>query len=428
MKRLLGWSVVLAALGYACGGGGGSITDGGGVPGRDGGRAPGPPSDACGSVRLTSYEVFAGGWCEFGTSYDFLPRFVRDGMTAAIAEPWNDGVGGAPGESCGECWEIDTVNGTEVVMITDLCPVEGNPLCAGGHFHIDLATPAARALGGGALDEGHARRVPCPVDGDIHVLVNDENVRYLRVAFMNHRVPLRSVEFRGAGPGVTGTNEWTPVVRSGGGWEVIGGETTTDRGGTGVQFRLTSAQGQTVESEVIVPSHPPRGTTVSLGVQFEDRDPPTGGSCDFVPPGDVYVDAWGGIDEVRWAINPWGEAERGFFGETSDGCFAGSCLEVERLGPATGFHLYYRQAFPRDVFSRVTFRVRTRSGSSEIDVAASSDGMRCEPAFVAVSPEWTEVSLDLAATCASLSTLNGLTIGHGGTQVSLLLDDVRFVR
>ena len=144
-------------------------------------------------------------------------------MTAAIAEPWNVGEGDAAGEACGECWEVDTIAGTQIVMVDNLCPIEGNPLCAGGHFHLDLAMPAARAVGGAALVEGQARRVPCPVEGNVHVLVNDENVRYLRVAFLNHRVPIRSVEFRGAGPGVTGENPWTPLRRSGGAWEVIGG-------------------------------------------------------------------------------------------------------------------------------------------------------------------------------------------------------------
>ena len=60
------------------------------------------------------------GWCEWNRSASFLPVFVRDGLTAAIAEPFNGGsYGGDPGESCGECWEVDTLGGTEVVMIQD---------------------------------------------------------------------------------------------------------------------------------------------------------------------------------------------------------------------------------------------------------------------------------------------------------------------
>lgn len=416
------WSWVLAVC-VGCGGGGGS------TPGEtDAGRTPGPPSGSCGSVRLTSYEANGRGWCEMGSGHAFLPRFVRDGMTAAIAEPWNVGEGDAAGEACGECWEVDTIAGTQTVMVDNLCPIEGNPLCAGGHFHLDLAMPAARAVGGAALVEGQARRVPCPVEGNVHVLVNDENVRYLRVAFLNHRVPIRSVEFRGAGPGVTGENPWTPLRRSGGAWEVIGGETTTDRGGTGVNFRITSTQGQVVESTEVVPSHPPRGSTFDLGVQLDDLEPPEGGSCDFVPPGDVFVDGFGGIPETEWIINPWGDAESGFYGETDDGCFSGSCLEVARLGQWNGFHLYYRQAFPVSTFSRVTFRVRTRSGTTRINVAPSFQGMRCTMTAVEVGPDWTEASIDVTSACASLEMLDALTMDNTGSQVALLLDDVRFVR
>ncbi|MEZ4248582.1 MAG: expansin-like protein [Polyangiales bacterium] len=391
---------------------------------------PEPPSETCGSVRLTNYVADNAGWCEFEyyTNRDRLPQLIRDGMTAAIAEPWNtSSYAGDPGEACGECWELDTINGTQIVMVTNLCPTEGNPLCAGSHFHLDIARTAVDAVGGGYLDEGQARRVPCPVDGDLRVVVNDENVRYMRVAFFNHRVPIRRVEFRGAGDGVVGPNEWTPVTRSGGGWEVLGGDTTTDRGGTGVQFRFTSAQGQVVESSVVVPSHPERGTVVDLGVQFDDSNPPSGGTCEFVPPGDVYIDGWGGIDEVRWNIDPWGEAESGFFGEVSDGCFEGSCIEVERLGQFTGFHVYYRQAFPSTTFSRATLRVRTRAGATNVAVAASLEGARCAERRIDVTDAWQTVELDLSA-CASLGSLNALTVDNGGERVALLLDDVRFVR
>ena len=66
----------------------------------------------CGSVRLTSYNAGSQGWCEFPRNANFLPSFVRNGVTGAIAEPWNgSSYDGDPGEACGECWEIDTING-----------------------------------------------------------------------------------------------------------------------------------------------------------------------------------------------------------------------------------------------------------------------------------------------------------------------------
>jgi hypothetical protein len=208
MRFLPAASLVLALTSTACGDGSGGMT-----PPRDGGGVA--PSETCGSVRLTSYNAGDTGWCEFPRNANFLPAFVRNGVTGAIAEPWNgSSYGGAAGESCGECWEIDTINGTEVVMIADLCPIEGNPLCAGRHFHIDLANEAAEAVGGGANDEGSARRVPCPVSGDVHVRVNNRNPSYLRIAPMNHRIPIRSIDFRGAGDGVAADNPWTPVQGS----------------------------------------------------------------------------------------------------------------------------------------------------------------------------------------------------------------------
>ncbi|UJR87133.1 hypothetical protein [Sandaracinus amylolyticus] len=389
----------------------------------------GAPSESCGSVRLTTYETAGeGGWCEYPTNLPMLPAFVREGFHAAIAEPWNGGsYDGDPGEGCGECWEIDSVNDTRVVMITNLCPVEGNPLCAGAHFHLDVAPAVSSALRAGFLDEGQARRVPCPVTGSVHLYVNDENVTYMRVAFVNHRVPIRTAEFRGIGDGVTEPNEWTPLRRSAGGWEVIGEGRQVDRGGQGVQFRITSAQGEVLVSETIVPGHPERRSTWDLGVQFEDRMPPMGGSCDFVPPGDVYVDGWGGIDQVRWLIDPWGEAEGGFFGETMNGCESGSCVEVARFAPSSGFHMRYGQAFPRETFSRIEARVRTRSGNARIGVAPSHEGTRCLRQVFDVGEEWSEVSIDLAG--CDQPTLSAITMdSEGSPTFALLIDDVRYVR
>ena len=430
MKRSLGILVSLALV-WSCGDDS-SATDAGLQDTRSGVDVGvvDPPDDSCGSVRLTSYEVFARGWCEWETDRPFLPTFVRNGLTAAIAEPWNgSSYGGEPGEGCGECWEIDTINGTEVVMVADLCPREGNPLCSGAHFHLDLTNAAAAAVGGGALDEGSARRVACPVDGAMHVLVNDDNVTYLRIAIMNHRIPVRSIEFRGAGDGVDADNEWTPAQRSGGAWEIIGGDRPTDRGGSGVQLRLTSAQGQVVESSVIVPSHPEQGSTFSLEVQFDDLMPSSGGSCDYQLPGDVYVNGWGGIEGSTWQLNPWGQAEMGFFGETNDGCFEGSCIELATVGQFDGFHLYYRQPFPVDEFRRVTLRARVREGVGELVVGASNDGERCAGQVrQSVGTDWVDIEVDLASTC-SLERLNAITVDSGGeATVALLLDDVRFLR
>ena len=407
-----------------CGGSGGGST-----PRQD--AAVVAPSEMCGSVRLTSYNASAQGWCEFPRNANFLPSFVRSGITGAIAEPWNgSSYGGDSGEACGECWEIDTINGTEVVMMTDLCPIQGNPLCAGGHFHIDLANEAAAAVGGGANDEGSARRVPCPVSGDIHVRVNDRNPSYLRFAPMNHRIPIRSVDFRGGGAGVAADNPWTPARRSGGAWEAIDGGAALARGGTGIVFRFTSAQGETVESTEVVPTSGGNGVNVDVGVQFTDQEPSSGGACEFIPPAVVYGEEFGGIDEMRWIINPWGAAENGPYGPYDQDCYAGSsCLRIRDLDQWTGFHLYYRQAFPSSTFRTLSLQARTVSGTGRIQVTLSNEnGDRCTGTTFDIGETYTEITLDIATVCAELSPIASVTIDSPGPDIGLLLDDVMFIR
>ncbi|MEZ4336204.1 MAG: hypothetical protein R3B82_06210 [Sandaracinaceae bacterium] len=241
-------SVLLVLLGLSTLG-----CDSSAPPARDGGMAL-PPGEGCNSVRLTSYEVFAGGWCEVPRDLPVLPAFVREeGLTAAMAEPFAGGYyGGELGEACGECWEIDTLTATRTVMVMDLCPNEGNPLCQGGHFHIDLASEAASILMAGGLDEARARRVPCPVEGSVQVYVNDENYSYLRLAFVNARVPVRRAWVRSTAPG----SPEIALRRSGGAWEAAD-DTPLDRGGEGVTFIVESVQGERLEVERGDPAHPP---------------------------------------------------------------------------------------------------------------------------------------------------------------------------
>ena len=393
------------------GGSGGNAGSGGGVQ---------PPSDSCGSVRLTSYTASAGGWCEFDRTHAFLPSFVTQGLTLAIAEPYNgSSYQGEPGEACGECWEIDTLADTRVVMVHDLCPIEGNPLCAGAHFHFDLSTESGDVLHAGGLDEGQARRVPCPVDGNVHIQINDRNEwGYLRLAFLNHRIPIRTADYRAA----NGT-EWKPVQRSGGAWHVLDDNDTFASGGPGGVFRLTSAQGEVLECPNTLTYDIVDGSTFDLGAQLSDQDPSAGGACDFEPPREVYVNGYGGIDQVRWMMNPWGDATDS---EVSDGCFEGSCIRVDQLGQYNGFHVYYRQAFPTSTFATLTLRLRALSGGGEVVVAPSLEGERCTESRTVVGTEWTQVSIDIAASCGGLSELNAVTVDNPGQSMVLLVDDVVF--
>jgi hypothetical protein len=414
------WLLLLAA----CAGGG---DDGGSARGGSGTEivvpdepVPGISSD-CGSVRLTEYWSTDRGWCEFSSASDILPDFVRAGLTLAIAEPYDNGsYGGDPGEACGECWEIDTITRSAIVMVHDLCPIEGNPLCAGGHFHFDLTPEAAAAVEGGGLDEASARRVPCPVTGNIHAEIIDRNEwGYVRLAFVNHRFPIRTAEYRA----VDG-DDWRPVQRSGGAWHVLDDNTTFAAGAPGGVFRFVSATGEAVEGTATLTEDVGVGELFDTDTRFAEAEA-TGESCVFVPPGDVYDEGWGGIDQVRWAPNPWGDATAS---ETSDGCAddSASCVRIGTLQQWDGFHLYYRQAFPTATFSRLTLALRARSGGGEFGVAPSHEGEECEATVVEVGAEWTRVEIDVAAACSSLDLLNEVTVSNHGAATDLLIDEVRF--
>ena len=382
------------------------------------GATPGANGD-CASVRLTQYWEADVGWCEFNRTSNVLPDFVRSGMTFAIAEPYNgSSYEGEPGEACGECWEVDTIASTELVMVHDLCPIEGNPLCAGGHFHFDLSPTAADALHGGGLDAAVARRVPCPVTGNVHVEILDRNEwGYLRFAFINHRLPIRTAEYQAA----DGT-EWLAAERSGAAWHVLDAGEVFGEGSPGGRFRITSATGDTVAGSELLTYDVGIGSIFDIGAQFSEVTD-NGSTCEFVPPGDVYDEGWGGIDEVRWAPNPWGDASAS---ETSEGCAeaSASCVLMSALGQWDGFHLYYGQAFPTSTFSRLSLQLRARSGGGELLVAPSNDGVECDSTSVVVGAEWTTVDIDVASVCGALTDLNAVTVSNAGDTMDLLVDEV----
>lgn len=373
---------------------------------------------ACTGVRLTAYTASSGGWCEYDRTLDVLPESVRQGMTFAIAEPWNGGsFQGESGEACGECWEVDTINGTQTVMVHDLCPIEGNPLCSGGYFHFDLSTEAADTLGGGGLDQATARRVPCPVSGNVHAQINDANEwGYLRLAFVNHRIPIRTARVKALPDG-----EWAAMERSGGAWHIVDGPVPDD--GDGIGFELSAPNGEVIESSTSLQINPSEGTVHDLGVQFADFVPPEG-TCDFTPPGEVFEDAFGGIEGVTWAPNPWGD--NAAVEETDQGCANGSsaCLHVT-FGQWEGAHLYYRQPFPVETFATLSLSVYGLKAPTEFVVAPSNDGERCtETTVTAAENEWSTVTITLSDVCTEGQDLNGVTFSCNSDGCDFLLDDV----
>jgi len=400
-----------AALALALGGCGGAA-QGGASPVAPGGGA------SCGPVRLTEYDAGASGWCEIDRTLPVLPASVQAGLTLAIAQPWDGGsYGGAAGEACGECWEVATLSDLRTVMVTDLCPVEGNPLCAGDFFHFDLAAEAAAALGMSGLEAASTRRVPCPVSGDAYLEILDRNQwGYLRFAVVNHRIPVRQVEYRAAGD-----TAYQPAARSGGAWAIADGGTTFASGGPGGVFRITSAQGEVLEMPNVLGYGVASGSTFDLGGQFTDQSPPVGPACTFEPPADVYLDGFGGIPDVRWTMDPWSAAVGA--SEVTEGCLSDSCLQVTGMSPWNGFDIYYVQPFSPSTFTTLSLKVKALSGGGAVDVWVGS----CTHTTAPVTGSWSSVIVDLAGTCAGVSSIQAVQVqATGGSGMTLLLDDVLF--
>jgi len=378
------------------------------------------PTDTCGSVRLTSYTASNSGWCEFDRTASMLPDFVRAGLTVAIAEPWNgSSYGGVSGEACGECWELSSIDATRIVMVHDLCPVEGNPLCNGSHFHFDVATETSQVLNLEGLDEGSTRRVPCPVSGNAYLQLLDRNQwGYVRFQVLNHRIPVQNIEFC-----ATGSTVYYPAERSGGAWAAADNGSMFASDGTGGRFRLTSAQGEVLEMPNTLTYDVAKGSFFDLGAQFTDQSQASGNQCKFMPPQDVYVDGYGGIDQVRWMMNPWASASPS---EVSSGCVSGTCLRVNGMGSGSGFHIYYRQSFVPTIFKTLHLAARTASGTGTVSVTLTGDSTSCTSTDVTLSETWAETNLDLATVCSSSGPINAVTV-YGNTSLTLLLDDLRFV-
>ncbi|MBN2804086.1 MAG: hypothetical protein JXR91_13410 [Deltaproteobacteria bacterium] len=384
--------------------------------------APGVAED-CGSVRMTTYGASIVGWCGFDRTDAVLPDFVRAGMTVAIAEPYNGSTyGGEPGESCGECFELSTTFGHEIIMVHDLCPVEGNPICAGTYFHFDVSSEVAAAVdGGGWLGEAAVRRVPCPVNGNIYVHITARNQwGYLQLAFFNHRFPIRNVEYKAAG-----SENWQPMNRCLARWCQEDDKDTFGDGGPGGIFRITGANGEVVVAENILTYDVNEDSNFDTGIQFSDGEQPEG-VCEFTPPGDVYDEGFGGIDSVRWESNTWGST---ILKETDDSCADDSkyCLELENFKDS-GLHLTYRHIFPVDTFNTIELTVKSTGGTGTVEVAPGTEDARCEnPTTITVSKQWETYQINIQESCPGVTDLRGLTISHPSGDMNLMLDKIKFL-
>jgi len=303
-------------------------------------------------------------------------------------------------------------------MVHDLCPIEGNPVCAGSHFHVDLSSESATELNAAGIGEGSAHRVPCPVTGNAHLQINDRNEwGYVRFQVLNHRIPVRTVEFRAADD-----TTYYPAERSGGAWHVKSNGEMFAKDGAGGVFRLTSAQGEVLEMPNTLSYDVQKGSFFDLGAQLTDQAQQGGGTCTFTAPPDIYVDEYGGIERVRWTMNPWSSASPS---ETTSGCRQGSCLRIAGMGSGAGFHIYYPHAFPPTDFTTLKFSARVESGTGKVSVTLNGDGGGCEETKVDLTADWQETTIDLASACAARASVEMFTV-YGSDSLTLMLDDVRF--
>lgn len=392
-----------------CGGGAAAVPD----------AAP-QPTEQCDSVRYTWYTAARGGWCEFDRTAPMLPASVRAGLTLAIAKPWaGSSYGGAFGEACGECWEIASLTETRVIMVHDLCPIEGNPVCNGSHFHVDLSGESKDALAVDGIGAASARRVPCPVTGNVHLQILDRNEwGYLRFQVINHRMPIRTVELRAAN-GAT----YYPAERSGGAWHVLSNGAMLEADGEGAVFRFTSARGEVLETPNTLTYARGAGEFFDTGGQL-DEPAAAGATCAFTPPPDLYADGYGGIERVRWTMNPWGSARPS---ETDDGCHTGTCLRITGLTSGSGFHIHYPAAFASTTFRRLHLWGRTESGSGTLVVKLQGEHYTCAETSMALTSAWAGFAIDLGTTCAGQGLISMFT-AVAGTAQTVRLDDVRLER
>ncbi|MEM6792320.1 MAG: hypothetical protein AAF715_32705 [Myxococcota bacterium] len=408
----------LAACGTSDGDGSGSSSGGQNGPG---GVTPITPSQSCQEVRLTAYDAGIGGMCEYNDALPVLPAFVRDNITLAIAEPFAGGsAGGDFAESCGECWEISTISSTQTVMVTNLCPAnDDNPVCQGPALHFDVSREAGAALGHEGITIGEARPVPCPVEGNVHAVVRDRNDFFIRLVFANHRIPIRSVDYR-----IDGTDAWRPMNRNGGAWAIGDAGDAIGPSAPGISFRLTSPDGEVAEGTAVLPANLGPGQNFDIGAQFAPRDP-EGGMCTYVPDGTVFADAFGGSDPVLWEMNTYGGAQ---YEESAQACAAGDrCLQVTNYPQWSGAVFRINDALPVEAYDTLTLSLRASEGRGTVEVVVGEEGGEaCDAREVEVDETWQTVSLDLGATCDGVPEFGRIALINRTQTFGLTIDEVAF--
>jgi len=369
------------------------------------------------------------GACGFGRVTGLMPDTYRNLRRVAVSTMLYDGGlsgGGAGAEACGECVEITRAGVTTLAMVTDWCDPAGGPPCAPGVTSAVAyeAVSMDHTLSGSDL--ASYRAVPCPGAATMRVALDASSFLpgFIRLRVYSHRIGLRHVELRGAGPGVSATNPWTSMARSlSNGWDLTGPDVR--RGGTGVQLRLTSVHGQVIESPAIVALTAMNDD--DLLVQFDDRRA-IGATCDWQPLRTIYDDALGSAFVGTWAAATWRTTA---VSATLDptvtlGCRQGNCLRVSTTANFGGVSFQYSGAQPVATSPTLDFWILPGSSAATYAVSAAP-GCTTVP-YAATSASWSHVTIDLAAACPSGTRLQSLFIYRtNGAATDFMLDDVRLL-
>lgn len=244
---------------------------------------------------------------------------------------------------------------------------------------------------------------------------------YVRCQFVNHRIPVRVAELRFSS---MPEGMWHLLTRSGGAWHTQ--DAPTPRVGDTITFRLTTARGEVLTATKPVTLLDDSSNIFDLGVQAQDVGENPTGECRFLPPAEVYVDEWGGIDQVRWMPNPWGDVD---IHEVQDGCHnaSSSCLRITEMKQWGGMHIYYRQEFPPTMYRTVSFWMRTLGDSPMTFLfSLSGSGGRCVETSIEVPTKWTQYTVQLSEVCALVDAIHTLTWQNTSSLTVFYMDDIRF--
>jgi len=192
----------------------------------------------------TFYDADGSGNCSFDKSPGDLD-------VVALAMPEYD-----DSTACGACLQVTGPKGDVVVRVTDSCPG-----CEGSGVNLDLSAQAFAKIAepkDGRVKVSY-RMVSCAMPGNVAYHFKDGSSKWwTAIQVRNHRVPIKSVEYRKGGAWATMKREdYNYFVESSG----VGDQPA------GLALRVTSTDGQVIEDTL--PGEIQAERTITGTKQFE---------------------------------------------------------------------------------------------------------------------------------------------------------------